>query len=103
MKKLAESIILQCIEDLWDRSSMHESIDFFTERGFSICATLAGMEIGEQVKLLDLVNCTISRIRHLPRKGSRHPERCAPSDFDKTTIATILTSTDPVHHHGIQL
>jgi len=56
MKKIAESIILQCIEDLWDRTTMEQSAEFFSRRGFSICAAIAGMDICEQVKLLDLVN-----------------------------------------------
>lgn len=59
MKKLAESIILQCIEDLWDKASMKQSTEFFGRRGFSICAAIAGMDICDQVQLLDLVNRTV--------------------------------------------
>lgn len=36
MKKLAESIILQCIEDLWDQASMKQSAEFFSRRGFGV-------------------------------------------------------------------
>lgn len=63
IKKLSESIILQCIEDLWDKASMKKSVLFFSRRGFSICADIAGMDICDQVKLLDLVNCAIFRIQ----------------------------------------
>jgi hypothetical protein len=56
IKKLAESIILQCIEDLWDKTTMKQSAEFFSRRGFSVCASIAGMDICDQVKLLDLVN-----------------------------------------------
>jgi hypothetical protein len=55
-RKLAESIILQSIEDLWDKASRKQSMSFFTERGFSICACIAGMNIYDQMLLLDMVN-----------------------------------------------
>ncbi|MDP2158338.1 MAG: hypothetical protein Q8K68_11590 [Nitrospirota bacterium] len=72
MKKLAESIILQCIEDLWDKASMKQSAEFFSKRGFSICAAIAGMDIGDQVKLLDLVNRSVLCIKVKPvGKGPR--------------------------------
>lgn len=76
IKKLAESIILQCIEDLWDRSSMHGSINFFAKSGFSTCAAIAGMAISDQVKLLNLVTCAISNIRGKQHKRSRHTKNC---------------------------
>ncbi len=72
MKKLAESIILQCIEDLWDKASMKQSAEFFSKRGFSICAAVAGMDIGDQVQLLDLVNRSVLSIKIKPLgKGPR--------------------------------
>ena len=64
VRKLAESIILQSIEDLWDGSSMQESIEFFSNKGFSACAAMARMDIGDQVRLLDLVNSSLLHSRH---------------------------------------
>ncbi|MBI5632202.1 MAG: hypothetical protein HZA15_01825 [Nitrospirae bacterium] len=66
MKKLAESIILQCIEDLWDRTFMKQSTKFFSQRGFSICATIAEMDICDQIKLLELVNRSVLILRSEP-------------------------------------
>lgn len=103
MKKLAESIILQCIEDLWDRALMTESIDFFAKRGFSNCATIAGMDICDQVKLLDLVNCAIFRIRSMQRGGSTCTKTRVPSAFAKNKMASLRAAGEPVDHHGIQL
>lgn len=71
MKKLAESIILQCIEDLWDKASMKQSSEFFSRRGFSICASIAGMDICDQVKLLDMVNRAVLRLKVVPLGKSR--------------------------------
>lgn len=70
IRKLAESIILQCIEDLWDKTLMKQSTEFFSRRGFSICAAIAGMDIRDQVKLLDLINCAMFEVRCMPRKAS---------------------------------
>jgi hypothetical protein len=55
-RKLAESIILQSIEDLWDRASKKQSLSFFKEKGFSICAGIADLGIYDQMLLLDMVN-----------------------------------------------
>jgi hypothetical protein len=103
MKKLAESIILQCIEDLWDKASMKQSAEFFSRRGFSICATIAGMDICDQMKLLDLVNCAIPRIQSMPRKESIHTRGSVPSDFAKNNMASLRTASEAGDQHGLQL
>jgi hypothetical protein len=56
---LAESIILQCLEDLWDDEFRHESISFFTNDCFSVCATIAHIDIGDQIRLLHIVNSIV--------------------------------------------
>ena len=71
MTKLAESIILQCIEDLWDQASIKQSTEFFSRRGFSICAGIAGMDICDQLKLLELVNRAVSYLNGKPRVNGR--------------------------------
>ncbi len=55
VKGLAEGIILQSIEDLWNENLRDESIAFFRGREFSICADMAGMNLADQIKLLGLV------------------------------------------------
>lgn len=52
---IAELIILQCIEDLWNEKERSGSRDFFAGEGFSICARLAGMDLHAQSRLLNLV------------------------------------------------
>lgn len=104
MKKLAESIILQCIEDLWDRSSMHGSISFFSKRGFSTCAAIAGMAIGEQIKLLDLINRAMYGIRRMQQKrsgntGNRRPSSAASKkSFGSTKNRPHLFTALPIQH-----
>jgi hypothetical protein len=55
VKSLAESIILQSMEDLSDASHRAESLAFFCGEGFRICAQMAGMNAEAQVKILELV------------------------------------------------
>ncbi|UCE79382.1 MAG: hypothetical protein JSV13_01755 [Nitrospiraceae bacterium] len=55
IKKLAEGIILQSIEDLWDTSERGTSEQFFDSDGVSICAELADMSLYDEVKLFNMV------------------------------------------------
>ncbi|MDA8240903.1 MAG: hypothetical protein M0Z67_11120 [Nitrospiraceae bacterium] len=55
VKGLAEGIILQSIEDLWNENLRDECIAFFRGKEFSICAEIAGMNLADQIKLLGLV------------------------------------------------
>jgi len=54
--KIAEAIILQAIEDLWNAVHRKESIEFFTGEGFAICARIAGMGLKEKLKLIQAIN-----------------------------------------------
>ncbi len=54
-KRLAESIILQCIEDLWDERHRQESIAFFTGPDFKFMAKSAGMHAEQKIELLHLI------------------------------------------------
>jgi hypothetical protein len=55
LKSLAEGIILQSIEDLWNSEHNGESLDFFSGGEFRACAEMAGMSLLEQVKILRMV------------------------------------------------
>ncbi len=59
VKGLAEGIILQSIEDLWNENHRGECIAFFTGREFSICAEIAGMNLPDQLKVLNLVKTVV--------------------------------------------
>jgi hypothetical protein len=61
MKGLAEGIIMQSIEDLWNENLRDECISFFRGQEFGICAQAAGMSLDDQVKLLDMVKDILGR------------------------------------------
>jgi hypothetical protein len=65
-RHLAEAIILQCIEDLWDEDYRKDSINFFTGDDFRTCASIAGIEISAQLKILYKLSSLIKDI-HKPR------------------------------------
>ena len=48
IRNIAELIILQCVEDLWNDRERSGSVDFFTGEGFSLCAGLAVMDLHDQ-------------------------------------------------------
>ena len=55
IKGIAELVILQSIEDLWDRRERAASAKFLNGRGFDLCAGLAGIGPAERRKLLELL------------------------------------------------
>lgn len=60
LKGLAEGIILQSIEDLWSENQRAECIAFFTGKEFGICAEIAGMNLADQLKVLNMVKSVIA-------------------------------------------
>jgi hypothetical protein len=61
LKRLAEGIIMQSIEDLWDTCERKKSEQFFDGEGVSICAELAGMSLYDEVKLFNLVQDVLKK------------------------------------------
>lgn len=55
IKHLAEAVILQSLEDLWDPHFTGGSREFFEGEGFKICATLAEITSFKQYKILHLL------------------------------------------------
>jgi hypothetical protein len=53
---LMEGIILQSFTDLWTGGEIDACIQFFRGEGFGICANLAGINLHDQVKVLNLAN-----------------------------------------------
>ena len=51
---LAEAIILQSIEDLWDEGQRQACVEFFTGEDFRSCAALAGMSTSDQIRILKM-------------------------------------------------
>ena len=55
VKELAETVILQSIEDLWDKKRREECSSFFCGQGFSFWAGAAGMTISARRKILSMI------------------------------------------------
>ena len=54
-RTIAEAVILQCMEDLWDERHYEESTGFFFSEEFSILAELARMSTEDKLRLLKMV------------------------------------------------
>jgi len=54
-RALAEAVILQCMEDMWDPEHSVESREFFQSEGFVIWAEMACMNLPQQMKLIRLI------------------------------------------------
>ncbi|MEW6109312.1 MAG: hypothetical protein AB1632_09145 [Nitrospirota bacterium] len=59
-RAIAEAIILQAIEDLWDDEEKGESIDFFRGEGFGLCSEIACIDSSGRIKLLNIVKTIIN-------------------------------------------
>jgi hypothetical protein len=55
IKSLAEAVILQAIEDLFDSSERKKSIDFFKSDNFTLCAETAGLSTLEQMRIIRML------------------------------------------------
>jgi hypothetical protein len=58
MRNLAEAIILQSVEDLWDAKQKDDCLTFFYGESFGMCAEMAGMNTHEQERMLKLVSAS---------------------------------------------
>lgn len=67
-KSLAESVILQAMEDLYSNAYRNESVEFFNGGGFSTLSEIAGMSIGEKLKLLRMLKSAIQPYREERRQ-----------------------------------
>jgi|WetSurMetagenome_2_1015567.scaffolds.fasta_scaffold497038_2 hypothetical protein len=61
IKYLAEAIILQSIEDLWNRQQEKDCVAFFEGEGFHLCAGMAGINMFYRRRLLKLISTSIRR------------------------------------------
>jgi hypothetical protein len=73
VEKLAEAIILQSVEDLWNERYREDCINFFSREEFSICARMGGMNVSDQIKLLNMVNGLIKDLKK-PVESLRIPK-----------------------------
>ena len=54
-RSLAEAIILQSIEDLWNPACKRESLIFFEYDGFELCSEIAGISHIKQLAMLKML------------------------------------------------
>ena len=54
MKALAEAIILQSLEDLWDERHRKESLEFFKGQGFGVYSGIAGLRNDDKESITEL-------------------------------------------------
>lgn len=73
---LAESIILQSLEDLWSKNYRKDSENFFTGDTFCLCADIAEMNDLDQVKMRHMVTKVLKRIRR-PMKHLKMEKKSA--------------------------
>jgi hypothetical protein len=55
VQSLAKSVILQSIDDLYDKRYSADSLRFFSSRDFTVVSELAGLNSDEQLRLLNMV------------------------------------------------
>jgi hypothetical protein len=65
VKELAETVILQSIEDLWDKEQRDLCSTFFCGQGFSFWADAAGLRVSDRKKILSMVLESISKTKSL--------------------------------------
>jgi len=76
IRHLAEAIILQSIEDLWNELQRENCKTFFSGDGFSICARIAGMGLSDQEKLLSLLDGLIIHKKIPVKNPQRKNYKC---------------------------
>ena len=54
-RSLAEAVILQSIEDLWNPVCKKESLLFFEGDGFALCSEIAGLSYIKQLSMLRML------------------------------------------------
>jgi hypothetical protein len=61
VRSLAEGIILQAMEDLWDNDHHQESANFFKGDGFNICAALARIDMKQRHQIMRMVALPLAK------------------------------------------
>lgn len=85
LKGLAEGIILQSMADLWDEREREASIAFFKGQDFSVCAKTAGMDLNDQVRLLNMVKEAMGR--NNSKRAPAQPKRRQQKVFGDLTAS----------------
>jgi len=91
LKGLAEGIILQSMEDLWDKHHKEDCIAFFKGKGFRDCAEMAGMTTSDQIRLLNLVKNIIENQREKRKLKLKSSVRImGRREFSKDSLSYVI-------------
>lgn len=69
LNNLAEAIILQALEDMWNDRYFQDSIKFFMGDGFSVWSYIAGLDVYKQYMILLLASRRLNDSRDMNRRG----------------------------------
>jgi|WetSurMetagenome_2_1015567.scaffolds.fasta_scaffold08349_3 hypothetical protein len=69
VRHIAEAIILQSIEDLWDGEQREECVLFFRGSDFHLCAEIAGITGSDKDKLLTMIDGLLQGGRRTDQAG----------------------------------
>jgi hypothetical protein len=83
-RSLAEAMILQSIEDLWNPVCKKRSLIFFEGDGFMLCSEIAGISYIEQLAVLRMLACAGPKEVYATRE--RHFKRHALDAFAEVPI-----------------
>ena len=103
LKSLVEGIILQSFADLWIAEENNDCIKFFMGEGFKICADIAGINLHDQIKLLDLANRTISlqaADRAREKSSTSKKDIIAPKKFSPRSVR-LSSVAKAGNFHGV--
>jgi len=78
VQHLAEAIIMQSIEDLWDGAHRDDSIHFFAGKDFRTCASAAGIDVAGQIKILKMLEKPIKDTKIPMKKAKKLSSGYAP-------------------------
>lgn len=68
LTNLAEAIILQALEDMWDERYLKESITFFMGDGFDVWSCIAGLDVYKQYMILLIASRRLDEINNGDRR-----------------------------------
>lgn len=76
LRKLAEAVILQSMEDLFEDARRDDNIRFFTSSDFHVFAEMAGMDTEDKLRFLKLLKQFIRSSRssnksNVPKRADR--------------------------------
>lgn len=96
LRKLAEAVILQSMEDLFDDAHREENIRFFTSPDFRVFAEMAGMDTEDKLQFLKL----LKRFIRSARKSGRHSG--VPKRADRAKPSPLALSASPLKGYEVR-